>query len=82
MPQRDSCASALAPRLSPKARGLSKLRLQTLPTPVSVAAAIHMHEYVVAYRPARFRRTSPIGFIESCQPTLIARPPGRAGGMR
>jgi hypothetical protein len=76
VPQRDSCASALAPRLSPKARGLSKTRLQAFPTPVAAAAVTHMHEHVVAYRPARCLRTPPIGFIQPCQP---ARPNTSAG---
>jgi hypothetical protein len=72
MPQRDSCASALAPRLSPKARCL----LITQAASVFDAsrggrpnlAATHMHEYVVTYPPARFRR-APIGFIQPRQPT-------------
>jgi|HubBroStandDraft_5_1064220.scaffolds.fasta_scaffold17094_2 hypothetical protein len=78
MPQRDSRTSALAPRLSPKARGLSKTQLQTFPTPVAVAAATQEHEHVVACPPVRFRRTPPIGFIQRCQP-LAANPSAGLG---
>ena len=73
MPQRDSCASALAPRLSPKARGLSK----TQAAGVSDASRggrqqPGRHPYArvcCGVPPARFRRTSPIGFIQPRQPT-------------
>ena len=86
MPQRDSCASALAPRLSPKARGLSKTQAAGI-SDASRGAANNLAAptYTSMWwrtRPARFWRTSPIGFIEPCQATLVARRPGRAGGMR
>jgi hypothetical protein len=55
MPRRDSCASALAPRLSPKARGLSKTQAADIPDARGGRRRHpHMHEYVVACPPARF----------------------------
>ena len=53
MPRRDSCASALAPRPSPKARGLSKTQAAGISDASRAVAnnqaATHMHGYVVAY---------------------------------
>ena len=59
MPQRDSCASALAPRLSPEAWGLLKTQAASVPNHASgqfasKLAAIHMYGCVFAVPSAAF----------------------------